>query len=114
MADFCCVLAGTASLGSTAADEKNALVFFALLKALLERRATVPRLVSIVEDGRRMDGGEKASSQKFRPRRNKSSHNPGFPRWRDPIKNLGTAVLAPSALATTASRLCWQGSCKRF
>ena len=51
LADFCCVLAGTASLGSTAAEEKNALVFFALLKALFERRATVPRLVSIVEDG---------------------------------------------------------------
>ena len=53
---------------------------------------------------RRMDRGEKASSQKFRPRRNKSSHNPGFPRWRDPINFLGTAVLAPSALATTALR----------
>jgi hypothetical protein len=44
-------LVGRESLETRAAVEKNALVLFALFTALRERRATVPREVSIVDEG---------------------------------------------------------------
>lgn len=53
MLDRCWEEAGIETLGRRADEEKNALVLFALFKALLERRATAPREVSMVkkEDG---------------------------------------------------------------
>lgn len=45
---FCWVDWGRTARWAMAAEEKNAFVCFALLKALLERRATAPRVVSMV------------------------------------------------------------------
>ena len=46
---------GRAVRWARAADEKNAFVCFALLKALLERRATAPRVVSMVDERERTE-----------------------------------------------------------
>lgn len=48
-AERCWDWEGTATRGRRAAEEKNAFVCFALLKALFERRATAPREVSMAD-----------------------------------------------------------------
>jgi len=46
------LVAGRAAFWRRTEDEKKAFVCFALLKARLERRATAPRVVSIVDEKR--------------------------------------------------------------
>ena len=70
----CEVAAGTTTFWARAADEKNAFVCFALLKARFEMRATAPRVVSMAVVKERLAGNSRNPST----RRNYCSHAPGF------------------------------------
>ena len=81
------------ALLATAAVEKNAFVFFALLNALLERRETAPREVSMVDDGKGQEAGETSSAIRL-------GTNNSFPR---PLRVRPACDVTASAFLETAT-----------